>query len=173
MLKNDTEQIVNHKGIKLIKKHDRYYISFIGGQIEEIPCFLNISDEEATQIIENPEKIEEIRDSYKKKVEWTQKRFVDSFIEDCLTYEYKLSEKRVKLNMEKLNRHEDIKFELYETFAYEEFPQSGAIEVCGYTAEKIKNSTYLSVLGAYNYLIFLKEDEKEAIKGIEKGLIIK
>lgn len=72
--------------------------------------------------------------------------------------------------MEKLNRHEDIKFELYETFAYEEFPQSGAIEVCGYTAEKIKNSTSLSVLGAYNYLIYLREDEAAALENIKKEL---
>ena len=66
------EQVLEYKGLKLIKKYDRHYIRFIGGQIEEIPCDLSITNKEAMLIIAKPEEIKNVRDAYKKKVEWTQ-----------------------------------------------------------------------------------------------------
>ena len=166
-------KLIEHNQLSLIKKFNNYYIIFLGGTHETIPCFLKISDSEAEQIIDNPEIITKIRDSYKGKIEWTEKYFVDSFIRDCLIYEYKLSKKRIKLNLEKLNRHEDIKLELYETMVYGDFPKVGKIEVCGYTAKDIKNQTSLSILGAYNYLIYLRENETEALEKLRNGLSIK
>lgn len=41
------------KKLKLIKKYELYYIRFIGGQHEEYPCDLRISNEEALSIISN------------------------------------------------------------------------------------------------------------------------
>ena len=158
--------------MQLVKKFNNYYIQFNGGLHEETHCFLRISEQEAEEIINNPEKITEIRDSYKSKIEWTEKYFIDSFLRDYLTSVYGLSNNRVEANLEKLNRHEDIKLELYETVVYGDFPKNG-IKVCGYNVETIKNMTDLSVLGAYNYLIFLREDEKEAIIMLVKGLPVK
>ena len=166
-------KLIEHNQLSLIKKFNNYYIIFLGGAHEIIPCFLKISDSEAEQIVNNPETISKFRDSYKGKIPWTEKHFIDSFIRDCLTYEYKLSEKRVKLNLEKLNKHEDIKLELYETVVYDDFPKTGKIEVCGYTAEDIKNQTSLSILGTYNYLIYLRENENEALEKSRNGLPIK
>ena len=167
------EQVLEYKGLSLIKKYDKYYIRFIGGQREEYPCDLAISNKEAMSIISSNETIKNVRDEYKKKVEWTSRYFIDSFLSDYMFYESNMSEKRIKANIDKLNRHEDIKFELYETLIYEKFPVAGAITVCGYTAESLKNTTHLSILGAYNFLIYIREDEKNALDDLKKGLPIK
>ena len=167
------EQILEYKGLSLIKKYDHYYIRFIGGQREEYPCDLAISNKEAMSIISSNDMIKTVRDEYKKKVEWTARYFIDSFISDYMFYESNMSEKRIKANIDKLDRHEDIKFELYETLIYERFPTAGAIEVCGETAESLKKSTHLTILGAYNFLIYLREDEANALNDLKKGLPIK
>ena len=167
------EQVLEYKGLSLIKKYDKYYIRFIGGQREEYPCDLAISNKEAMSIISSNETIKTVRDEYKKKVEWTSRYFIDSFLSDYMFYESNMSEKRIKANIDKLNRHEDIKFELYETLIYEKFPVAGAITVCGYTAEFLKNTTHLSILGAYNFLIYICEDEKNALDDLKKRLPIK
>lgn len=166
-------KIIERNQLSLIKRFNSYYIIFLGGIHETIPCFLKISGSEAEQIINNKEVIVKIRGSYKGKIDWTEKYFIDSFIRDYLTHEYKLSEKRAKLNLEKLNKHKDIKLELYETIVYGDFPKTGKIEVCGYTAEEIKNQTGLSVLGTYNYLIYLRENEMEALEKLRNGLPLK
>lgn len=164
------EQILEYKGLSLIKKYDRHYIRFIGGQTEEYPYDLAITNEEAMSILASPEMIVTIRDAYKKKIEWTAHYFVDAFLSDYMLYECQMSEKRIKTNIDKLNRHEDIKFELYETLIYERFPTTGAIKVCGETAESLKNSTHLTILGSYNFLIYLREDEANALTDLRKGL---
>lgn len=43
--------IVNDSGIKLIKKYERYYLRFMGGQHEEYPCDLLITNREAASVI--------------------------------------------------------------------------------------------------------------------------
>lgn len=167
------ELVLEYKRLSLIKKYDKYYIRFIGGQREEYPCDLAISNKEAMSIISSNEAIKNVRDEYKKKVEWTTRYFIDSFLADYMFYECNMSEKRINANIDKLNRHVDIKFELYETLIYEKFPVAGAITVCGYTAESLKKSTHLSILGSYNFLIYILEDEKNALEDLSKGLPIK
>lgn len=44
------------------------------------------------------------------------------------------------------------------------------IAVHGYTAEKLMQTTYLSHLGAYNYLIYLRNKPEEALDNLRKGL---
>ncbi len=171
--RSNMEKILEYKGLTLIKKYEHYYIRFIGGQREEFPCDLAITNKEAMSIISSNELIKTIRDEYKKKVEWTSRYFVNSLLNDYMFYESNMSEKRIKANIDKLNRHEDIKFELYETIVYNKFPVAGAIQVHGYTAEKLNKSTHLSILGSYNYLIYLREDKMNALSDLEKGLPVK
>lgn len=40
----------------------------------------------------------------------------------------------------------------------------------GFTAKKLLENYPLSVLGAYNYLIYLKEEPKDALDNLRKGL---
>ena len=155
------ELVLEYKGLSLIKKYDKYYIRFIGGQREEYPCDLEISNKEAMSIIPSNELIKNVRDEYKKKVEWTSRYFIDSFLTDYMFYECNMTKKQINDNIDKLNRHQDIKFELYETLIYEKFPISGAITICGYTAELLKKSTHLSILECYNFLIDILEDKNK------------
>lgn len=167
------EVIVKNSGLKLIKKYEKYYIRFIGGQYAEYPCDLLITDGEAREILSDNSKIKEIMVRYEGKIPWILSTFVDSAIRDYMFYECKLSEKRIKKNMEKLNRHTDIKMEFYETIMYEQFPVNSPITVKGYIAEQLYQNTYLSVLGAYNYLIYLREAPINAIEDLKQGLPIK
>lgn len=154
------ELVLEYNGLSLVKKYDKYYIRFIGGQREEYPFDLAISNKEAMSIISSNELIKNVRDKYKKKVEWTSRYFIDSFLTDYMFYECNMTEKQINDNIDKLNKHEDIKFELYETLIYEKFPASGAITICGYTAKLLKNSTNLSIFECYNFLIDILEDKK-------------
>ena len=40
----------------------------------------------------------------------------------------------------------------------------------GYSAQDIFEKTYLTEIGAYNYLIYLKEDPEQALKDLKDGL---
>ncbi len=167
------EILVNLNDKALIKKYDHYYIHFIGGAHEELLCDLLINDEDAKDIIEDNSKLLEVFSDYEKNVKWTKNYFVDSAIKDYMLYVCHMSGKRIEKGLEKLNRHQDIKMELYRTLMKEAFPKNRAIIVEGYTAQQLKETTKLTVLGAYNYLIYLREDPTAALDNLSKGLPIK
>jgi hypothetical protein len=50
------------------------------------------------------------------------------------------------------------------------FPQENAVSSKGYTAETLCRDYPLSELGAYNYLIYLRENPEEALENLKKGL---
>ena len=164
------EIIISYKGTKLIKKYNQYYIRFMGRQYADEPCDILISDNEAMSILSNNEEIKRIRDDYKKRIPWTLEHFMDVAISDYMFNECNMSEKRITKGIEKLNRHTDLKLELYETLMYDSFPKNAAISVCGYTAKSLKECTQLSILGVYNYLIYLREDPQNAIADLKAGL---
>ena len=43
-------------------------------------------------------------------------------------------------------------------------------EICGYTAEVLNRDFNLSPLGAYNFLVYLKEEPEHAIADLKAGL---
>ena len=167
------EQILEYNGLKLIKKYDRYYIHFIGGIHMEIPCELLITNREAMDIISDNTQIKAVMNGYKSKIVWDLSYFIDSAIRDYMFYECNMSEKRIEKDMIKLNRHEDIKMEFYETIMYESFPVNSPIKVEDYTAQQLNETTHLTVMGVYNYLIYLREDPKTALDNLKKELLIK
>lgn len=162
--------LINEKGKKLIYKYDKFYIRFMGGQFADTPCDVQISEKDANDIIESQKNILGVLNQYKKNIEWTMNHFLDTGIEDYLRYVVKLSDKKIILNLEKLNRNEDIKWELYETIMYEAFPVNSAITVEGYSAEYLNKETHLSVIGAYNYLIYLRDEPTSAMADLKAGL---
>lgn len=109
------ELIAKHKGLKLIKKYGQYYIRFVGGQHEEIPCDLRITNEEALTIISRNEELKTVIEAYKKQIRWTRDYFVDSGIKDYLFYECGLSEVAIERILKKLDTH-NIKMEFYCNF---------------------------------------------------------
>ena len=95
----------------------------------------------------------------------------DKRVLSILKTEFRMSEKRSVLSIQKLLTHKDI---------YDEFvlvalsgkyaKESSAVSVEGYTAESLNSNYPLSLLGAYNYLIYLRESPKEALEDLKKGL---
>ena len=167
------EIIVNLEGKMLIKKYDRYYIRFTGGTHEELLCDLLISNKDAMDIVADNSKISRVFYEYARKTEWTKAYFVDSVIKDHMFYACHMSEKRIEKGIEKFKRHQEIKIEIYRTLMRETFPKNRAIIVEGYTAEQLNETTHLTVMGAYNYLIYLREDPKTALDNLKRGLLTK
>ena len=95
----------------------------------------------------------------------------DKQILGILKSDFKMSEKRAVLAIQKLLSHKDI----YDEFVLVEMSgkyakESSAVAVEGYTAELLNTNYPLSLLGAYNYLICLRESPKEALEDLRKGL---
>lgn len=164
------ETIVNDSGMKLIKKYERYYIRFMGGQHEEYPCDLLITNREAASVITDNTTMKVIMDKYKKEIPWTLSYFVEEAITNYMLYACGTTKKGIAKELERLNRHKDIKMEFYETIMYGDFPANNPITVEGYNAKQLNKNTHLSVIGAYNYLIYLREDTKNALTNLQKGL---
>lgn len=72
----------------------------------------------------------------------------------------------------KLSRYPDILCEFAEWVNSRNFPaeQDNAIVVEGYSAKKLTETTYLEPVGAYNYLIYLRDKPSEALSNLKKGL---
>lgn len=73
---------------------------------------------------------------------------------------------------EKLFRHKEV----FEEFNYHTqmkcFCKADGTrtKVCGYTAQELYDNYNLSPLGAYNYLVYLLDDQDNALEDLKKGL---
>lgn len=153
------KEILNHLNKKLIIKYDKYYIRFIGGQYAEIPCDIKITNEEANSIIDDPAYILEVFNDYRKKIPWSVNVFVKSGLKDYLS-ENNFSDSEIEQIIIRLNKFENIKFEMYESIITEEFPVSSLVRVFGKTARDIYEEKQLSI--GQSYLELLKLAEKDA-----------
>ncbi|MBP3322080.1 MAG: hypothetical protein J6M12_06970 [Clostridia bacterium] len=92
-----------------------------------------------------------------------------ALIKDYLRTVSDYSEKRLDLIIQKLNSHKDVFFEFYEYVLYEEFSDN-PIVVEGKTARYLASNYPLSPLGAYNYLIYLRDMPEKALADLNAGL---
>lgn len=90
-------------------------------------------------------------------------------IYNYLVDELKKSQTVANKNLEELSNHKEIKEELTFWIVNRRFPEH-AVSVLGYTAQKLCESTYLTPLGAYNFLVFLSEDPETALADLHAGL---
>lgn len=150
------KEILNYLNKRLIFKYNKYYIRFIGGQYTEIPCDIKITNSEAESIIDNPEHIMNVFNEYRKKIPWSVNVFVKSGLEDYL-YEENFSDSEVEQIIIRLNKFEDIKFEMYESVMTEVFPVSSLVQVLGKTARDIYEEKQLSIGESYLELLRLAE----------------
>jgi len=90
------------------------------------------------------------------------------FIEQKFGY----SEKRAKDMVNQMIIHEDIFEEFFNYARVGKFckKNKSQTEVCGYTAETLNREYNLSPLGAYNYLIYLREEPENALADLKAGL---
>jgi len=72
----------------------------------------------------------------------------------------------------KLERHPDIANEFRSWLKGRSFPSENenCVTVEGYCARKLSETTYLEPIGVYNYLIYLRENPKDALLSLKKGL---
>lgn len=144
-------------GLTLEKKWNGYYIRFMGGQMDDLPCEIRITSDEAAKIKKNKEKIREILDKYKDgQIPWTDEFFTNSIIVDYLLFKG-ISIDRVKRIMNKFNEYPVIEREFYLTIMFRKFPQNGGLRIKGYTAEELYRKYNLTLLDAYRYLIYIKQ----------------
>ena len=80
-----------------------------------------------------------------------------------------MSEKRAQNIIKDLGRHKEVYYEFAYYVKNKHFSQDSII-VEGYTAEQLYNNYPLSVIGAYNYLVYLLEEPKEALSNLKAGL---
>ena len=72
--------------------------------------------------------------------------------------------------MKKIARHADIRKEFYLYIMDDEVFTPNPIKVEGFTAQHLVTNYPLSVLGAYNYLIYLREIPEKALADLKAGL---
>lgn len=158
--------LVEYKGLKLISKYDRYYIRFVGGMMDEFLCDILITNDEYNRIAKDNEQIVSVLDHYRHSIPWGLSYFMDSGIKDYMRYAAQMNDECISKCMESISHHEDIKTELYQTIMSEKWPTESGIDVSGHTAKSLAEGLNLSVLDAYKYLIYLREDPVNAEEGL-------
>lgn len=85
---------------------------------------------------------------------------------------YKYSKKRAEKMVMQMASHIDIFEEFLNYMRIRKFRKKdrSQTQVEGYTAERLCNEFNLSPLGAYNYLIYLKENPNQALADLKSGL---
>lgn len=94
----------------------------------------------------------------------------ENSIVEYLMNECSMSEKRARDAYNKLYGQYDILNEFYFYVRNGRFTTFSPITVEGISAQQLNESTYLSPVGAYNYLIYLRESPKEALEDLKRGL---
>lgn len=94
----------------------------------------------------------------------------DGAILDYLMNECGMTVLRANDTLNKLSRHFDIPNEFYFFIKNGRFASFDPITAKGYTAQKLCETTCLSPVGAYNYLIYIREHPEEALNDLQKGL---
>lgn len=118
------------------------------------------------------EAIEYVQQLFEKKVKALEG---NSDIERAIRYiqdKYQYSEKRATLFAKQIYKHDEIFDEFFNYMRIGKFRKKDRtkVNVLGYTAEQLHDEYGLSPLGAYNYLIYLIEEPKEAMEDLKKGL---
>lgn len=148
---------VNSYGI--YKRGKQYHIFFTDEMGASMLNETYISEDEACQ--ELLKTLRKYRRGYKV--------YLQIQIKELLTNDYNYSPAMAKKACDKLMQYYDIANEFYQV-SENDFPSYDPIYVENYTAEKLYNNYHLSILGAYNYLIYLREHPKEALHDLKLGL---
>ncbi len=93
-------------------------------------------------------------------------------IKNYLIQQKDITEKNAEKMIGELSLHQDIFLEFTHFINNNEkfLDDSIALSIQGYTAKRLCESTYLKGIGAYMYMVYLKEEPVEAIKELKRGL---
>lgn len=92
-----------------------------------------------------------------------------SIIKKYLKEECVLNEYRAEQEYQGLHKYKDIEQELI-NYILNNLDEKNIIQVEGFTVKDLHEQYPLSILGAYNYLVYLRENPKEALINLKKGL---
>lgn len=165
--------IKEYKGYQLVERYNRTYIRFWGGREENMPCEFPVSKTDAERVINEASVIDELFSIAKTQIEWTANSFCKIGITEYILHRMKLSQTRTEKAYEKIAKHADIRKEFYQYIMNDEAFTPNPIKVEGFTAQYLVDNYPLSVLGAYNYLIYLREMPEKALADLKAGLLIK
>lgn len=162
-----------YKGYQLVERYDKTYIRFWGGREENMPCEFPVLKTDAERVISEASVIDELLSIAKTQIEWTANSFYKIGITEYILHRMKLSQTRAEKAYEKIAKYVDIREEFYQYIMNDEAFTPNPIKVEGFTAQYLVDNYLLSVLGAYNYLIYLREMPEEALADLKAGLPIK
>lgn len=94
----------------------------------------------------------------------------ENSIKEYLIKECGMSRKAAQDAFDKLYKHYDLLNEFYFYVKNGRFESYYPSTAEGYSAQQLYETTYLTPIGAYNYLIYLRESPEEALENLEKGL---
>ena len=162
------EIIKREQGILVVRQYGRVYLRFMAGGISDKLYQAEISQEELDLVLGSSVPCELILNKHMNAEINMPDELVDKAIIDYLSYNANYSDKRKKSILCKLHKYGDIFNEFY-CFVLRETYEDGVVEE-GYCASKLVNEFHLSPLGAYNYLIYLREDPDNALAYLKAGL---
>lgn len=126
-----------------------------------------IFDEFYQEVLERLHSLRYVTMHISKRVIQTPKKYVCNFLQK-------------KYNISKFDAKDiwnDLKYDFhvlnevkYFTLNNKFVPEDDCYRVEGYSAQDIFEKTYLTEIGAYDYLIYLKEDPEPALKDLKNGL---
>lgn len=95
----------------------------------------------------------------------------EPIIVEYIKSEYDYSDTKARKTLDYLLQVKAIAFEFLHFIENGSFvPDRYASAFSGYTVKRISMETNLTVLGAFNYMVFLKQNPREALSNLEKGL---
>ena len=118
------------------------------------------------------EAVEYAKDILNKKYLATKGNSKEDMLCRYIQQKYGYSDKRAKNMVYQMSLYDDIFEEFFNYARIGKFckKDKSQTEICGYTAEKLHYEYNLSPLGAYNYLVYLKEEPDRAIADLKAGL---
>lgn len=153
----------------LIEQYGNRYIRYDAGQISDVLLQIKINEDEFDRVQKEEITMESVVNYYDNRGLCSVDELRNSLIKDYLCTVSDYSEKRLNSIITKLIAHKDIYFEFYDFVLYEQFPED-AIVVEGLSAQQLAANYPLSPLGAYNYLIYLREMPEKALADLKAGL---
>lgn len=96
--------------------------------------------------------------------------YYDGLLKNFISINSSLSEKRIKKMIKNLKIHYDLYAEIIDYLLAGNVYERTLISEQGYDVKRLCKDYKLSIVGAYNYLIYLRQKPKEALAKLKKGL---
>jgi|GEM_PF-6635990 len=157
----------------ILRYRDRYYIRYImdDGFVAEIPVAEIPTGKDVVKIIkENPSKMISIVNAFRDKLCWTQYSYIQSTITDYLLYSGDMPMNQASRLFKKLSKYEDILNQMYNMIV-EGAPGIRKVTSQGYSAKEIMDKTSLNLIGAYLYMVSLRDDAENARRTLEEMIM--